>query len=184
MKRCIVLALMIACSVPAIPLAERSPDFSFTIQAEKHIFKPGEPIWVLAFLRNQGWNEVYVPHAMSPCTGYESQVRFSINVVKGKETMVGRGCGVGSACGGGCLEASSFDEHVKTSWILLRPGELFGARFDSYQNAPDRPGIYKLVAEYEPQAPTTKGHAGTGEDQVRVITNSYQAQPVEIIVRR
>jgi hypothetical protein len=184
MKCGIVLAWMIAFSIPGIPVAEQTPDFTFTIQTEKHIFKPGEPIWVLAFLRNQSQNEIFVPHAMSPCTGYESQVRFSINVVKGKETMVGRGCGVGSACGGGCQEAPSFEEHVKASWVLLRPGELFGARIDSYVDAPDTPGIYKLRTEYEPKALRAVGHAETEGNHVRVITNSYQAPPVEIIVRR
>jgi hypothetical protein len=184
MKRCIVLALVIAGSLPATPVVEKNADFSFTIQTEKQIFKPGEPIWVFAFLLNQSGNEIYVPHAMTPCSGYESAVRFSIIVVKGKETMHGRGCGVGSACGGGCQEAPSFEEHVKASWVLLRPGELFGARIDSYVDAPDTPGIYKLRTEYEPKALRAVGHAETEGNHVRVITNSYQAPPVEIIVRR
>jgi hypothetical protein len=79
---------------------------------------------------------------------------------------------------------SCFDERVKASWVLLRPGEFFGARIDSFVNAPDTPGIYRLQAEYEPRDLKTKGQAGMEGNQVRVIANSYKAQPVEIIVRR
>jgi hypothetical protein len=77
----------------------QQPEFAFTIQTEKRVFKPGEQISVLAVLRNQSGKSIYVPHAMSPCSGLESQVRFSLFVIQGKLNASGVGCGIGSGCG-------------------------------------------------------------------------------------
>lgn len=175
--RTVVLLLVAA---QAFSRPEQPPEFVFTVQTEKHVFKPGEPIWVLAFLRNQSSNDIYVPHAMSPCSGLESQVRFSLAAVKVESERQmggrGRGCGIGSGCSH-CRPPASFEEHVRTSWILLHPDEIFGARVESLLDAPELPGIYKLQAEY-----VTVNRAD--ESQIRVIANSYQAPSIEITVRR
>jgi hypothetical protein len=159
------------------------PEFTFTIRTEKRVFKPGERISVLAVLRNQSGKSIYVPHAMSPCSGLESQVRFSLFVIQGKLNASGVGCGIGSGCGD-CQPPSSFEEHVRTTWILLKPGELFGARIEGFLSAPDTPGIYKIEAEYLPEELATGDRAGPLGDQIRVIAQPYNAAPVEILVRR
>lgn len=126
---------------------------------------------------------MYVPHAMTSCSGLESQIRFSLLVIRGKATLHGCGCGIGGGCGD-CGPPPSFEQHVRNSWILLRPGEMFGARIDSTVDAPDTAGTYKLEAEYEPVKLVTGDHSGPLTNQIRVIAKAYQAAPVEIIVRR
>lgn len=81
-----ILALVLSSWQASAP---HQPDFSFTIQTEKQIFKPGEPIVVLALLRNQSASDIYVPHAMTPCSGGASHIEFSLIVVKGKEPTSG-----------------------------------------------------------------------------------------------
>jgi hypothetical protein len=180
MTRIVHTVLLVLIVTRAFPRPEQTPQFVFTVQTEKHVFKSGEPIWVVAFLRNQSSNDIYVPHAMSPCSGLESEVQFSLAAVKVESERQmggrGRGCGIGSGCSH-CRPPASFEEHVRTSWILLHPDEIFGARMDTLLDAPELPGTYKLQAEY-----VTVNRAQ--ESQIHVIANSYQAPSIEITVRR
>jgi hypothetical protein len=160
------------------------PEFSFQVQTEKQVFKPGEPIWVLATLRNESDHDIFIPHAMTPCFGLESQITFSL-LAKGRDaaTGTGRGCGFGSGCSH-CPVPPSLEERVKTSWVLLHPSEIFGARIDSYENAPNSPGEYTLQAEYSPQKLVNGKTLGPEGNQIYVIAQSYKSPSVKIIVRR
>jgi hypothetical protein len=183
MARTVGILILLLYAAQAISEPEQPPEFVFTIQTEKQVFKPGEPVWVEAILRNQSSADVYVPHAMTSCSGLESQVRFSLLVVRGKPTLHGRGCGMGGGCGD-CGPPPSFEQHVRTSWILLHPGEIFGARIDSSVDAPEAPGIYKLQAEYVPENLVTGDRSGPEGNQIRVIAKTYKAAPIEIMVGR
>ncbi len=157
----------------------QSPDFVFTIVPEKQNYRPGEAIWVQALLRNQSAKDIYVPHSMSPCWGLSSRIDLSLAVVKGKLPDHGRGCGVGSGCGD--CKALSFYEQVKTSWVLLHPGEIFGARIEIMTDAPEVPGTYSLQAAYlrDKQLGEQLGSEG---NQINVIAGHYQARAVQITV--
>jgi hypothetical protein len=159
-----------------------SPPFSFAVQLEKHVFKPGDTIWALALLRNQSEKDIYVPHVMTTCIGLEAHVLFSLADRHSHAALPlhhGRGCGIGSGSGDG-RQSSSFEEHVRSSWILLHPGEIFGARVDTLRDAPEVPGVYQIQAEYLPEPLVTGDHSGPPGNEVRVIAEHYRASPIEI----
>ena len=161
------------------------PSFSFTILIDKHAFKPGEPISASAVLQNQSETEIYVPHVMTTCTGLDAHAVFSLADRDGHAVHPshGRGCGTGSGCGD-CGPPPSFEDHVKSSWILLRPGEIFGGRVDTLLDAPDLPGIYTISAQYVPQQLVTGETSRPPGNQVHVIASPYTATPVQITVAR
>jgi len=179
----LLILLLIAAGARSGPTT--APPFSFTVLIEKHGFKPGEPIWALAVLRNQSETEIYVPHAMTTCTGLEARAVFSLLDRKGRpvQPLSGRGCGIGSACGD-CGPSPSFEEHVRKSWILLHPGEIFGAQVDTLLDAPKLPGVYKIQAQYVPEQLVTGETSGSPGNQVHVISRPYAATPVQITVAR
>jgi hypothetical protein len=180
---CLLLGLLITAKASRGPT--NAPQFSFIVQLDKNTFKPGEPIEALAMLHNQSKVDIYVPHAMTTCIGLEARTVFLLADRKGHAVRLhhGRGCGIGSGCGH-CEPPSSFEEHVRTSWILLHPGEIFGARVDTMLDAPGLPGIYKIEAKYVPEQLVTGDTSGPPGNQVRVIAKPYAAAPVQITVAR
>lgn len=183
MKRIACLLILILPTSRASSGATTGPRFCFAVLFEKHVFKPGEPIWALAVLRNQSETEIYVPHAMTTCTGLEARAVFSFSGRQGHGVQLhhGRGCGIGAVCGD-CAPPRSFEEHVRNSWILLRPGEIYGAKVDTLLDAPDLPGIYTIQARYVPEQLVTGDTSGPPGNQVHVIATSYVATPVQITV--
>jgi hypothetical protein len=180
---CLLLCLLINAKASREPAT--APQFSFVVQLEKNTFKPGGPIEALAVLHNQSAIDIYVPHVMTTCSGPEAHVVFSLSDIKGHAVpaLKGRGCGIGGGCGD-CGPPLSFEDHVKSSWILLHPGEMFGSRVDTLRDAPESAGIYTIHAEYVPQQLVTGNTSGPPGNQIHVIARSYEAAPVPIIVAR
>lgn len=52
MMRSVSLVVLLLFAAQAVSEPEQPPEFVFTIQTEKRVFKPGEPVWVDAILRN------------------------------------------------------------------------------------------------------------------------------------
>jgi hypothetical protein len=177
--------LSLSTSIQSPSPSPTRPALVFQVQAEKRTFKPGEAIWVSALLRNQSDAPWYVPHAMTPCSGLEGQVEFELSAARGQLPLKGRGCGIGSStgCGHDGCTPPSFPERVRASWVLLRPGEFWGARFDSYLDAPDRPGVYQVHARYVPTPVAEQDLALAKKDGMAIIQAQVDAQVFEITVK-
>ena len=169
----VVAVLPLICSLRGSPETPPKPDFVFTVQLEKNVFKPGEPLTALALLKNQSDVEIYVPPMMTMCMGSQSHVEFSITPEP--RVLSGRGSGVGFSL------SSSHNEKVvvRSTWIPLKRGHIFGAKVDSLHDAPSVPGTYKLVGIY-----TVEKASGIDAALDHVIQGQYKSQPVTFHVRR
>ena len=158
----------------------------FEISAEKQTLKTGEHIWVTALLRNPSESQLYVQHVMSPCSGYEARIEFELVAVKGRLPPSGRGCGHGSGslCSHGCPPGPSIPDRIRMSWVLLKPGEFFGARIDSFLNAPNVAGVYRIRARYVPKTLPDHEQYAVKEQNMVLMQSAVEAAPVEIRVIR
>ncbi len=169
----VVVVLLFICSLRGSPETPPKPDFVFTVQLEKKVFKPGEPLTALAFLTNQSEVEIYVPPVMTSCSGSQSRVEFSITPEP--RVLSGRGCGVGFSL------SSSHHEKVdaRSIWIPVKREHIFGAKVDSLHDAPRVPGTYKLVGIYR-----VEKASGIDAALEHVIQGQYESNPVTFQVRR